>query len=113
MQGFAQRPDELRSAVQVLPHRVQHGVLQTKGLSGYTVRLGVSCQCTPWRTYFYPMTPTVLRLRELREKAGLTQEQLAELVDVRRATISDLERGESGRITLELIDRLAAVLGVE
>jgi transcriptional regulator with XRE-family HTH domain len=59
------------------------------------------------------MTPTVLRLRALREALGLTQAELAERVGVRRATISDLETGKSGRITLELVDLVAGVLKVE
>jgi transcriptional regulator with XRE-family HTH domain len=59
------------------------------------------------------MTPTVLRLRALREAAGLTQADLAKRVGVRRATISDLETGKSGRITLELVDLITGVLEVE
>ena len=58
------------------------------------------------------MTPIVLRLRALREAAGLTQAELATRAGTRRATVSDLETGKSGRITLELLDRLAKVLGV-
>jgi transcriptional regulator with XRE-family HTH domain len=54
-----------------------------------------------------------LRLRALREAAGLSQEDLAARVATRQATISDLERGKARRIDLRLIDRLAAVLGIE
>ena len=56
------------------------------------------------------MTPLVLTIREWRERRGWTQTELAERVDVRQATISDLETGRSGRIELDLLDRLAQVL---
>jgi transcriptional regulator with XRE-family HTH domain len=56
------------------------------------------------------MSPVTLTLRELREEAGLTQAELAELVSVRQATISNLETGVSSRIEFELLDSLCAVL---
>ena len=56
------------------------------------------------------MTPVVLRLKEWREKRGLTQAQLAEAVGVRQATISDLETGKSRRIELDTFEALAHVL---
>lgn len=59
------------------------------------------------------MTPIVLRLKELRQLAGFTQEGLAAAVGVRQATISDLENNRSRRIELDLIDRLAKVLKVD
>ena len=58
------------------------------------------------------MSPVVLRLRELRLAAGLTQQELADVVKVRQATISDLENGRSQRVELALVDRLAKVLDV-
>ncbi len=61
---------------------------------------------------FRAMTPTVLRLKALREAAGLSQAALAERAGVRRETLNRLENGRSGRITLELLDRLATALGV-
>jgi transcriptional regulator with XRE-family HTH domain len=51
-----------------------------------------------------------LKLRELRKKANLSQAELAEAVDVRIATISDLERGESRRIDFDLLESLCDVL---
>jgi len=57
------------------------------------------------------MTPVHLRLRALREKAGMTQAELADAVDVRQPTISALETGTSRRIEFDLLDRLCAVLG--
>lgn len=62
---------------------------------------------------FRAMTPTVLRLRALREAAGLSQAALAKRVRVRRETLNRLENGKSGRVTLELLDRLATALGVQ
>lgn len=57
------------------------------------------------------VTPIQLTLKELRERAGLTQTQLANRVGVRQATISDLETGKSARIDFALLDRLCDVLG--
>ena len=59
------------------------------------------------------MTPLVLRLKQLRKAAGLTQAQLAEKVGVYQGTISDHERGKATRIDLSLLERLADALGVE
>lgn len=56
------------------------------------------------------MTPVVLRLKQLREQAGLTQAQLADDAGVRQATISDLENGKSQRIEFALLDALCAAL---
>ena len=57
--------------------------------------------------------PIRLTLKEAREAAGLTQAELAERIGVRQATISDLETGKSGRIELDLLDKLCVVLGCE
>ena len=59
------------------------------------------------------MTPTVLNLTELRERAGLTQIELAERAETTQATISNLETGKSRRIELDLLDRLAKALRCE
>lgn len=45
------------------------------------------------------------RLKELREKSGKTQEQIARLVKRKRLTISRAERGESA--SYDLLCRLA------
>lgn len=60
-----------------------------------------------------PVTPIQLTLRALREKAGLTQVELAERVGVRQATISDLETGKSTRIEFDLLDKLCEALGCD
>jgi len=50
------------------------------------------------------------RIRELREKLGLTQEALAEKVDVTRQTILFMEKGKYNP-SLRLAYRVARVLG--
>lgn len=59
------------------------------------------------------MTPIRLRLRELREAAGLTQYELGEKAKVRQATISELEAGKRQRVDLGILERLARVLKVQ
>lgn len=53
-----------------------------------------------------------LRVRMLREKAGLSQEKLAELTDVHRTYISGVERGRQN-ISLLTMKKLAQALSVE
>ena len=55
----------------------------------------------------------VLRIREWRERRGMTQAELARRVGVRQATISRLETEESRRIELDVLDRLAQALQCE
>jgi transcriptional regulator with XRE-family HTH domain len=59
------------------------------------------------------MMTLTLKLRELRERKGLSQARLAKTVGVRQATISGLETGKSRRIELDLLERLAKALGVK
>jgi transcriptional regulator with XRE-family HTH domain len=59
------------------------------------------------------MTPIVVRIREIREAKGWTQELLAERAGTRQATISDLETGRTGRVDLDLLERIATALEVE
>jgi len=51
------------------------------------------------------------RLREVREKAGISQEKLAELAELHRTYVSSVERGKRN-ISLLNIERLAIALGV-
>lgn len=51
------------------------------------------------------------RLRELRNRSGLTQEQLAEKAKVHRTYIGMIERGEKN-VTLTNIYKLAKALGI-
>ncbi|MDK2915549.1 MAG: putative transcriptional regulator [Euryarchaeota archaeon] len=50
------------------------------------------------------------RIRELRAKTGITQEELAQLVGVRRETIVFLEKGKYNP-SLKLAYRVARTLG--
>jgi transcriptional regulator with XRE-family HTH domain len=58
-----------------------------------------------------PRGPLKLRLRELREAAGLTQYQLADAVGCHVMTIVRLEKGE-GRPNAATLGQLASALGV-
>lgn len=53
-----------------------------------------------------------LLLREIRRKAGISQEKLAELAGLHRTYVSGVERGLRN-ISLENIERLAVALDVE
>lgn len=52
-------------------------------------------------------------LRPLRERAGLTQQQLADKAKVRQATVSALETGTAAGIRRDTAVRLARALGVK
>jgi len=51
------------------------------------------------------------RVRHLRKALGLSQEELAQEVDLRQAQISELENG-ANNITIDNLGRLATALGV-
>lgn len=51
------------------------------------------------------------RIRQLREAKGLTQEGLADLVDVTRQTIISLEKGKYESPSVKLAHRIARALG--
>lgn len=53
-----------------------------------------------------------LDLRTPRERVGISQQELAEIVGTRQATISALERGDSRRIDFGLLERIGVELGV-
>ncbi|MEP6832955.1 MAG: helix-turn-helix transcriptional regulator [Gemmatimonas sp.] len=55
---------------------------------------------------------TVIRLRELRDAAGISQTVLAEATATTQRTISRLELGDNERVDLELLLRICEVLGV-
>jgi transcriptional regulator with XRE-family HTH domain len=61
----------------------------------------------------FTVTPLRISLLDARKKAGLTQTELADKANVRQATISEIERGATSRIDLDVLDRLSAALGVE
>jgi transcriptional regulator with XRE-family HTH domain len=67
----------------------------------------------PMATYLLGMTPLEINLRQYRERKGLSQAALGKLAGVRQATISDLENGKGRRVDLDVLERIAKVLGVK
>lgn len=59
------------------------------------------------------MTPIRLTIADYRERAGFTQDELSAKSGVRRATISDYERGRVRRIDLDILEKIARALGVD
>jgi DNA-binding Xre family transcriptional regulator len=59
------------------------------------------------------MTPIRVRLYELREKRGWTQQALSDAANVKQSTISELETGKRKRIDFAVLERLAMALDVE
>lgn len=55
----------------------------------------------------------LFRIRELRERAGITQEELSVRSGVSRATIWALERGENKVTTTKTLLHIANALGVQ
>jgi len=51
------------------------------------------------------------RIKELREKSGLSQEELATKSGVSRATISNLENGSSRATSTKTLNKIAQALG--
>jgi transcriptional regulator with XRE-family HTH domain len=58
------------------------------------------------------VSPLVVNLRPFRERAGLSQAELARRARVSQSIISRLEAGQTPAVTLANLDRLAATLGV-
>ena len=52
------------------------------------------------------------RIRKRRQELGIGQRELARRLDIRHATISDLERGVQKDMTIALLRKLARALGV-
>ena len=50
------------------------------------------------------------KVREYREKEGITQEELSETSGVSRNTISSLERGVNTNVTYEIMEKIAKAL---
>jgi len=58
------------------------------------------------------MTPFGAKVRELRTKHGLTQQQQADALGVSKAYISALENGMRGKPSLLLVDQICVWLGL-
>lgn len=59
------------------------------------------------------MSPVTLRVRELREEAGLTQAELSAKTGLPIPAISRIENGHTEKIALHTIDRLCRVFDVD
>ena len=53
------------------------------------------------------------KIREAREKRGMTQEELCEKANVSRATLSGLETGRSVNATADTISKIAKALNMK
>lgn len=60
-----------------------------------------------------PMQLSIVNLRALRDRAGLTQVELAVRAGTSERAINHLENGKTRRVDLDLLDRVARVLKVE
>ena len=58
------------------------------------------------------MTPLHVAIAKERKRKGLTQQQLADQAKVPQSRISEMERGVTKHVSLEVLERLAEVLGV-
>ena len=59
----------------------------------------------------YDISKTAERIKNLRKKAGYTQEQVADLLNVDRRTISNIEGGKKG-CSVDMLLRLSELYGV-
>jgi transcriptional regulator with XRE-family HTH domain len=59
------------------------------------------------------MTPISLRVKELREAKGLTQQELADAAGVGRVTVNRIENERVAGIDFDTLERLANALGVD
>jgi transcriptional regulator with XRE-family HTH domain len=58
------------------------------------------------------VTPIYIAVERLRAKKRLTQQQLADLSGVPQSRISEMERGVTKRVSLDVLERLAKALRV-
>ncbi|MDI3524627.1 MAG: hypothetical protein PWQ27_1794 [Kosmotoga sp.] len=58
------------------------------------------------------MEVKMMKLKEIRIKRGMTQEELAEKAKISRATLSKIENGKVKLTDFFLADTIAAILGV-
>ncbi len=53
------------------------------------------------------------KIKKLRKEKGLTQEELAKIAKISRPTLSKLERGEFGNVSVAVLDAILVALGYE
>ena len=59
------------------------------------------------------MTPVQIRLREVRQTAGMTQAELAAKAKIDQGDVSRIESGKTNGISLDVLDRLCRALKCE
>ncbi len=64
-------------------------------------------------TYLPRVSPIALRLRELRQKRGLTQVELSKLTGIDQGAISRIENGHTGGIEFDVLERLCDALNCQ
>jgi len=52
-----------------------------------------------------------IKLRELREKAGMTQAELAKMTEIKQSQISKYENGQRDNLSIVTLCRISSVLG--
>jgi transcriptional regulator with XRE-family HTH domain len=67
----------------------------------------------PVKATFAHVTPLVLRIRELRERQGWSQAELARRAGVAQSMVSRLERGRLESVHLPTLEKLARALGCD
>lgn len=58
------------------------------------------------------MTPFALAVRQLRERKGVTQKQMAAAIGVSPAYLSALEHGKRGKPSFDLLQRIAGYFNI-
>lgn len=58
------------------------------------------------------MTPFGIKLRQLREKKGMTLTTMAKTLGITSAYLSQLETGKRGQPSAVMVDRICAILGL-
>jgi len=107
-----------RSSQSLLPTEDTDGVFQSVLHIGRKTELSVACQpklmsraVTKFSVTFGMPSAMARRITQARERAGLSQKQLADRIGVAQQTVNSLERQESGR-TSRILD-LALAMDVD
>lgn len=101
---------DLTRAEREAERRIREATKDRPSLEELERRLGPGEPVTDPETAYLRAT-IIHKLGVAREKAGLTQAELAERIGTDQASISRIERGERN-ITLETLAKLAKVLGL-
>lgn len=132
---FAELPPYIIKSIKVLPTHIEMGLFGRANLERFTLAGGVFAQTPNWLPEKYlagnklnvektirkcldvlpdlKKTPFGGRLRFLRRRQGLTQEDLCRRTGISRATICKLERGGGATLHPEIVGKLLAYFGQE